>query len=375
MAKIELINICKKFGESKRTLLDNPLPNRRTGQANEQRHVPFSMEHLNLTIPHGKTMVILGPSGCGKTTILKMIAGLIQPDEGEILFNGRDMRDVPVGERRIGFLFQNYALYPMMTSKRNILSYFIFRKRTPELDAEAQAKYKRTSELLGVEIEYLQDRMPTTLSGGEKQRVALGRCITRDPALFLLDEPFSNLDPKLREKYRVNLKTLLAQFNITTIYVTHDQQEAFILADLIAVMDKGKIEQVGTYEDIYNRPKSIFVAEFLNLDVETPAINLIEGQQVAPELHDRKVGVRPENVQVFHEAQADRIQGTIVNRINLGLKAVAILTMRVGKSEVVAAAPIGEKLRTGDEVWIGLNKYHVFDAKTGSHISTKFNSQ
>lgn len=370
MAKIELVNIGKKFGETKHTLLDNPLPNRHAGQATERRHVPFSMQNLNLTIPHGKTMVILGPSGCGKTTILKMIAGLIQPDSGEIRFNGRDMRDVPTGERRIGFLFQNYALYPTMTSKRNILSYFIFRKKTPELDAQAQAKYKRTSELLGVEIEYLQDRMPATLSGGEKQRVALGRCITRDPALFLLDEPFSNLDPKLREKYRVNLKTLLAQFNITTIYVTHDQQEAFILADLIAVMDQGKIEQVGTYEDIYNRPKNIFIAEFLNLDIETPPINLIDGGRVTPELRDRKIGVRPEDVQVFHQAQENRVKGTITERMNLTLKSIAILTVGVGEAHIVAPAPIGENLRIGDEVWLGFNKYHVFDAKTGLRIST-----
>ena len=375
MAKIELVNICKKFGETKHSLLDNPLPNRHAGQADEHRYVPFAMENLNLAIPHGKTMVILGPSGCGKTTILKMIAGLVPPDSGEIRFNGRDMRDVPTGERRIGFLFQSYALYPMMTSKRNILSYFIFRKQTPKLNAEAQAKYKRTSELLGVEIEYLQDRMPTTLSGGEKQRVALGRCITRDPALFLLDEPFSNLDPKLREKYRVNLKTLLAQFNITTVYVTHDQQEAFILADLIAVMDQGKIEQVGTYEDIYNRPKNVFIAEFLNLDMETPAINVIDGEQVAPELDDRKVGARPEDVQVFHDAQPNRIRATITNRIEFTLKGIAILTMRLGENEVVASVPLKETMRMGDEVWIGFNKYHVFDRKTGAHISTKIGGQ
>ncbi|CAG0947201.1 sulfate transport system ATP-binding protein [Anaerolineae bacterium] len=367
MAKIELVNVCKKFEPTKLRLLDNPLPRRNLPQT---RREPFSIEKLNLTIPHAKTLVILGPSGCGKTTILRMIAGLIAPDAGEILFNGTNMNDVPPGGRRIGFLFQNYALYPHMTSKRNILSYFIFRKKTPELDAEAQAKYQRTSELLGVEIEYLQDRMPPTLSGGERQRVALGRCITRDPALFLLDEPFSNLDPKLREKYRVNLKTLLAQFNITTVYVTHDQQEALILADLIAVMDAGKIEQVGTYEEIYSRPTNIFIAEFLNLDIETPPINLIEGERVAPGLSGHTMGVRPENVRIEAEEKENSIKGTVINRVPLSLKSLAILTVRVGEDRVVAAVPIGAHIQLNDEVWLSFGKYHVFDKKTGRRTET-----
>jgi ABC-type sugar transport system ATPase subunit len=362
MAKIELVNVCKKFEPTKLRLLDNPLPRRDLSQVRRQ---PFAIENLNLTIPHAKTMVILGPSGCGKTTLLRLIAGLIAPDAGEILFNGVDMRDAPPRDRRIGFLFQTYALYPHLTSKQNILSYFIFRKKTPELDAEAQAKYKRTSELLGVEIEYLQDRMPPTLSGGERQRVALGRCITRDPALFLLDEPFSNLDPKLREKYRGNLKTLLAQFNITTVYVTHDQQEALILADLIAIMDAGKIEQVGAYEEIYARPKNIFVAEFLNLDVETPPINLLDGERVEPGLRDHKVGVRPEDVRVFAESGEHRVKGTVINRVALSLKSLAILTVRVGENQVVAPVPIGARFALNDEVWLAFRKYHVFDTKTG----------
>ena len=136
-------------------------------------------------------------------------------------------------------VFQNYALYPHFSSRRNVLAYFFFRKKTPELDAMAKAKYQKTSELMGVELEYLLDRRPTTLSGGEKQRVALGRCITRDAELFLVDEPFANLDQALREKYRVNLKVLLRQFSITTVYVTHDHNEALILADLLAIMDRG----------------------------------------------------------------------------------------------------------------------------------------
>lgn len=367
MAKIELVNIHKTFPPVQRGWLDLVLPRRDSPQVRRQ---PFTIRNLNLTIPHGRTMVILGPSGCGKTTILKIVAGLVAPDAGEVRFNGVDFKEVPPRDRRIGMLFQNYALYPHLTVKTNILSYFFFRQKTPALEAEAQAKYKRTSELLGVEIEYLQDRFPQTLSGGERQRVALGRCITRDPALFLLDEPFSNLDPKLREKYRVNLKTLLEQFSITTIYVTHDQQEAFILADLIAIMDEGRIEQVGTYEDIYQRPKNIFVAEFLNLDLETPAINLIDGGRVATEYGPYTIGARSEDVRVFGEASANRVKATVTHRTNLSLKSIAILNMRVGEEKVVATVPMAEGFRIGDEVWLELRKFHVFERKAGMRTKT-----
>jgi ABC-type sugar transport system ATPase subunit len=267
-------------------------------------------------------------------------------------------------------LFQSYALYPHLTAKTNILSYFFFRRKTPELDAQAKAKYKRTSELLGVEIQYLQDRMPPTLSGGEKQRVALGRCITRDPTLFLLDEPFANLDPVLREKYRVNLKTLLSQFSITTVYVTHDQQEAFILADLIAVMNAGRIEQVGTYEEIYTKPRNVFIAEFLNLDIQTPPINLVDGERVSPGLANTKIGMRPEDVVVLREQKENSIRGTIINKVNLPLKSIAILTIRVGENEVVTSVPLAENVGLNDAVWLGFKKYHIFDKKTELRTQT-----
>jgi ABC-type sugar transport system ATPase subunit len=369
MAKIELVNIGKSFQARGGTLFALPFFSRGDSTPNRPRR-NFSMENLNLTIPHAKTMVILGPSGCGKTTLLKIIAGLLPPDSGQVLFNGVDMNAVSPGERRIGMLFQSYALYPHMTAKTNILSYFLFRKKTPELDAQARAKYKRTAELLGVEIEYLQDRLPPTLSGGERQRVALGRCITRDPALFLLDEPFSNLDPKLREKYRVNLKTLLAQFNITTVYVTHDQQEALILADQIAIMDAGKIEQVGTYEEIYTCPKNLFIAEFLKLGVETPPINLLDGARIAPALAGTKIGARPEDVTVLREQGENTLQGTVVNKMNLALKGFAVLTVRVGESEIVTPVPIAQNMQLNDQVWLGFVKYHVFDGKTGLRTQT-----
>jgi len=372
MAKIELVNICKTF-RPESGIFTFPFPSREVSGARSRK--PFNITNLNLTIPHAKTMVILGPSGCGKTTLLKIIAGLIPPDSGEVLFNGTDMKTVPPSERRIGMLFQGYALYPHLTVKTNILSYFFFRKKTPELDAQAAAKYKRTAELLGVEIEYLQDRFPPTLSGGEQQRVALGRCITRDPALFLLDEPFSNLDPKLREKYRVNLKMLLTQFNITTVYVTHDQNEAFILADLIAIMDAGRIEQVGTYAEIYMRPRNVFIAEFLKLGIETPPINWLDGARVAASLAGMKIGARPEDVLVLREEKENCLPGVIADKLALPLKGINIVTVRVGENHVVTQIPIAQDAPPGERVWLGFKRYHIFDAKTGVRTQTVEPSQ
>lgn len=374
MARIELVNICKGFKSEDRPIssLFKPMRDIQSGMTESYKKEPFSIENLNLNIPDGKTMVILGPTGCGKTTLLRLIAGLMEPDSGEIRYDGVNMENTPPKERRIGMVFQNYALYPHFTSKTNILSYFVFKKRTPELDKIAKEKYRKTSELLGVDIAYLLDKKPTHLSGGEKQRVALGRCITRDPALFLLDEPFSNLDQKLREKYRVNLKTLLSHFNITTVYVTHDQQEALMLADLIAIMNIGRIEQVGTCQDIYNNPKSIFVAEFLNLDIDTPAINLIDGEYVAQELKEMIVGVRPEDIEVFEEKRKDHIMGTIVDVRNIPLKNKATLRIRIYGNEVYVRYPREKDLSIDDRVWIHFKRYHIFDTNSGQRVQSDY---
>jgi len=377
MARIELINICKTYTDNdKSSLGDFIFPLGRVvkdihlGMTDDYREVPFSIENLNLAIPDGKIMVILGPSGCGKTTLLRIIAGLIQPDSGEVRYDGVDMGNIPPGERRIGMVFQNYALYPHFTSKKNILSYFLFRKKTPELDELASEKYRKTSELMGVDIAYLLNKKPTHLSAGEKQRVALGRCITRDPALFLLDEPFSNLDQRLREKYRVNLKILLKRFNITTVYVTHDQQEALILADSIAIMNIGRIEQVGTYEEIYNEPKSIFVAEFLNLDMHTPAINLIDGGYISREFNEMIVGVRPENIEVCREEKENCISGVISNVLNIPIENTTILSVKTGECEVYARGPSNENLSIDNEIWLRLKSFHIFDRNSGLRVQS-----
>ncbi|TES86506.1 ABC transporter ATP-binding protein [Candidatus Aerophobetes bacterium] len=377
MAKIELVNVCKRLKGDDKPILPSfkIVRNMQSGTLDNYRKRPFSIENMNLDIPDGKTMVILGPTGCGKTTLLRIIAGLIPVDSGEIRYDQVNMENTPPGERRIGMVFQNYALYPHFTSKSNILSYFLFKKKTPELDRIAREKYRKTSELMGVDMAYLLDKKPAHLSGGEKQRVALGRCITRDPALFLLDEPFSNLDQKLREKYRVNLKTLLKHFNITAVYVTHDQQEALILADLIAIMNVGRIEQVGTYENIYENPKSIFVAEFLNLDIDTPAINLICGERVAQELKEMIIGVRPEDVEVFEEKKGDCIMGTIVDMRNIPLRNATILRTRIDTNEVYVRIPLKKGPSVNRRVWLSFRKYHIFDKNSGQRLRSYRNSQ
>jgi len=373
MARIDLINVCKTLKDGDRAGSGLPLIGAMRDMVGASgSRAAFSIQNLNVMIPEGKTVVILGPSGCGKTTLLKMIAGLIEPDSGQVRYDGVDVKDVPPGGRRIGMVFQNYALYPHLSSRTNVMSYFHFRKRTPELDAMAAAKYQRTSELMGVELSYLMDRKPTRLSGGEKQRVALGRCITRDPALFLLDEPFSNLDQALREKYRVNLKILLKQFSITTVYVTHDHYEALILADVLVIMDRGGIEQVGTYQEIYDRPRNVFVAGFLNRHVGTPPINLIDARYMAQgqSLGNARVGVRPEDLEVSREERTGGIRGTIAAKLRLPMLNATILTITVEDQELVAEIPSEENLRGGDQVCLTLKRYHVFDKATGMRLRT-----
>src|SRR5215472_1508871 len=376
MARIDLIKVGKTLrdrGHPRPTPRLTETPSDVVSTANTGRGgATFSIENLDLTVHDGETMVILGPSGCGKTTLLRIIAGLMAPDSGQVRYDGVDVTEVSPGNRRIGMVFQNYALYPHLDAKANVLSYFMFRKRTPELDAMARAKYQRTSELMGVELAYLLDRKPTTLSGGEKQRVALGRCITRDPALFLLDEPFSNLDQALREKYRVNLKLLLKQFGITTVYVTHDHYEALILADLLAIMNRGRVEQVGTYGEIYDQPENIFVAGFLNRHIGAPPISFVDAEDLAPEQASghAQIGVRPEDVEVSQEQQPGSIEGRIVGKLALPMLNATILSVQVGGHEIHAQRSIDESAPAGARVWLTLRRYHVFDKASGRRART-----
>jgi len=228
-----------------------------------------ALDHLSLTIPDGKTLAVIGPSGCGKSTLLRAIAGLVDY-EGDVYYDDGLMNTTPVKDRYIGMVFQNYALYPHFYGHGN-LSFFFRVHKAP--DAEIAERIRITSEIMGIGFDDLLRRKPGTLSGGQQQRVAIARAIVRRPQLFLLDEPLSNLDAKLRVQTRVEIRKLLNRFQITAVYVTHDQVEAIALGDIIAVMRAGQIVQVGAYQELSRNPCHAFVAGFLGL----PPMNLLPG--------------------------------------------------------------------------------------------------
>ncbi|MYX45170.1 ATP-binding cassette domain-containing protein, partial [Streptomyces sp. SID89] len=230
------------------------------------------VDRLSLDIAPGEFLVLLGPSGCGKSTVLRMIAGLEEITEGQLLLDGEYANDLPPAGRDMAMVFQNFALYPNMTSRDNIG--FPLRIESP--GADHGARVGATARMLG--IEDLLDRFPGQLSGGERQRVAMGRAIARHPSAFLMDEPLSNLDAKLRNHLRAEIAKLTRQLKVTTVYVTHDQSEAMSLGDRVAVLRGGVLQQVDTPRAVYGLPRNVFVAAF----VGTPRINLLRGLVRAP---------------------------------------------------------------------------------------------
>jgi multiple sugar transport system ATP-binding protein len=355
VATIKLRAVSKSFGDERSAPDNNPA-------------AAFAIEQLDLTILDGQFMAIVGPSGCGKSTLLRLIAGLIEPDSGEILYDGQDMIDIPPNKRRIGMVFQDYALYPQHNVRMNIMAYFMFRKKTATLGHEAEKKYRRTSRLMGVELEHLLGRMPRHLSGGERQRVAIARCITRDPNLFLMDEPFANLDQKLRENYRVQLKRLLREFPVTTVYVTHDQREALALANTVAIMNGGRIEQVGPPRYLYDHPKNLFVAEFLNFDQETPPLNLLPGEVVDPSLAGKLVGIRPENITVC-QGTGHPVEAKLLTIRRHPVDHQWITTALVAGHEWGLRLPADHPARIGRVISVCFHHYHVFNPTNGHRLS------
>src|SRR5512136_2445212 len=225
-----------------------------------------AVSHVSLEIHDGELFTLLGPSGCGKTTILRLIGGFHRPDEGDVLFGGKSVRGMPPYERNIGMVFQNYALWPHMTIFDNI-AYGLKLKKV----SRGEIGNKVSHALSLVNLEGLDQRYPGQLSGGQQQRVALARALVLNPDVLLLDEPLSNLDAKIRQQVRAEIRKLQKDLAITSIYVTHDQEEALTLSDRIAVLDHGKIQQIGSPRDLYQRPENSFVADFIGIN------NLIAG--------------------------------------------------------------------------------------------------
>ncbi len=273
------------------------------------RNAAAALVDLSLSVSSGQFLVIVGPSGCGKSTALRIIAGLEESDEGEVKIAGKPMRNVAPQDRDVAMVFQGYALYPHMRA-RDILAFPLKMRGTDK--AERQRQVEETAKLLG--ISHLLDRRPGQMSGGERQRVAMGRALVRRPKVFLFDEPLSNLDAALRAEIRVEIGTLVRKVGATTLYVTHDHVEAMTLGDRIAVMQKGHLEQVGSPREIYERPQTAFVASFLgspsmNLNLATrDGANLISGGISlrvgnARSLVDKVlVGLRPEHIYVGTDA-------------------------------------------------------------------------
>ncbi|HEX7001217.1 MAG TPA: ABC transporter ATP-binding protein [Trueperaceae bacterium] len=271
----------------------------------------LAVDAIDLDIAEGEFFALLGPSGCGKTTTLRMIAGFEQPDSGEVLLRGRDMRGVPAFHRPVNTVFQDFALFPHMTVMQNVM-FGLRMARTPVKEARRKAE----EALKLVRLPHVAERKPSALSGGQKQRVAVARALVNRPAVLLLDEPLGALDLKLRKAMQFELKTLQQQVGITFVYVTHDQEEALTMADRIAVMNEGKVLQVGRPEDVYERPTSRFVADFIGetnfldgelvgVEGELGVVRLPDGTSLSGTLRDPELtsgpaalAVRPEKLSV-----------------------------------------------------------------------------
>jgi multiple sugar transport system ATP-binding protein len=324
-----------------------------------------AVNHVDLTMPDGAFIALLGPSGCGKTTTMNMIAGLERPTEGEIWFDDRPMKSVPVGDRSVGFVFQNYAIFTHMTVFDNLAFGLRVRKPKPGRD-EIEREVKRISEVVGVGS--MLDRRAGRLSVNDMQKVALGRSMIVRPSIFLLDEPFSNLDAAFRAYMRAELKHIQHEIGQTMVYVTHDQVEAMAMADRIAVMNLGVLQQFGTPLEIYDHPANTFVAGF----VGSYQINFLPAAEVSlPETPpgDREslaVAIRPEYVTVVApDAPEATIGARVVLVEPLGSKDVVHLRWR--EHDVRALGTPGRRPRIGENVGLAfeLTRIRFFDVPSG----------
>lgn len=349
MAEIQLRNISKRWGSF------------------------VGVDNFDLTIADREFLVLLGPSGCGKTTTMRMIAGLEEVTEGEIAIDGRVINDLEPKDRDIAMVFQSYGLYPNMNVYENIRFPLMVRKVDP---ASHDERVMRAAAM--VELEPFLHRKPAELSGGQRQRVALARAIVREPNVFLMDEPLSNLDAKLRVSTRAQIKNLSHELQVTTVYVTHDQIEAMTLADRVVVMNKGVVQQVGTPTEIYDNPANTFVAGFIG----NPAMNLMEGEISGGVFTGENVrisglngpdgpvtlGFRAEDASVAQDASA--AIGAAAYTMEL-LGDATMITVRAGSALVAVKAHKDYRLEIGDTVHIDVpgEICHLFDAQSGQRIT------
>ena len=325
-----------------------------------------AVEPISFDISDGEFVVLVGPSGCGKSTLLRMVAGLEDISEGALSIGDRNVNHVDPADRDIAMVFQNYALYPHMTVRKNI-GYGLKNRKIAAVEIEA--KVQAAAKMLNL-TEFL-DRKPSQLSGGQRQRVAMGRAVVRDPALFLFDEPLSNLDAKLRHKMRIEIKALQRRLGVTSIYVTHDQVEAMTMADRIIVLNQGRIEQIGTPAEIYHRPASTFVASFMG----APPMNLIHAQcrddrvvtnggtavATSPISGPVTVGIRPEDVEIGESCvipfTVDIVEELGAHRLLHGQLDGQDFTIHVAKDVAVSAGPT--------RMTINQDAVVLFNAETG----------
>ena len=328
------------------------------------------VDNFDLTIADREFLVLLGPSGCGKTTTMRMIAGLEEVTEGEILIDGKRVNDLDPKDRDVAMVFQSYALYPNMNVYENI-RFPLKVRRIPE--AEHDERVRRAAAM--VELDDFLHRRPAELSGGQRQRVALARAIVREPNVFLMDEPLSNLDAKLRVSTRAQIKNLSHELKVTTIYVTHDQIEAMTLADRVVVMSKGVVQQVGTPTEIYDRPANTFVAGFIG----SPAMNLMDGvieggvfrganvEIAGLDAPDGPVtlGFRAEDAGV---AERGEIAAPVYSIELLG--DATMVTVKAGGSLVAVKAPKDFRAEIGEPfaATVPVAACHLFDAQTGARL-------
>lgn len=332
---------------------------------------------LSFAIKKGEFFTLLGPSGCGKTTLLRMVAGFNSIEGGEICFDDKIINNIAPQHRNIGMVFQNYAIFPHLTVKKNV-AFGLGNRKISKEEIE-----KRVSEILDVvQIKQFADRMPENLSGGQQQRVALARAVVIEPSVLLMDEPLSNLDAKLRVDMRNAIKDIQRKVGITTVYVTHDQEEAMAVSDRIAVMNSGTIQQIGTPQSIYQRPVNIFVASFIgrtnvierDIQVENGTYTLMLDEKYSLDITNVtisadngnvhiKLSIRPEEF-IIDTDSSEGIEATVLDNIFLGLNNHYFAELKSGERvEVIQESIIGDTIKPGTKVRLRIKKekINIFD--------------